>query len=192
MQGKQISLQISSGFFLMLSASLLILPLRLVGGWLIAASVHELAHIIALKDHVIRLNILPLGAKIETMPITLKQELIAALAGPFASLLLITLYRVFPSVAICGLVQFLYNMIPVYPMDGGRALRCIIIRLCGISQANNIMGLMRVLILLLLLSFSCYATIVFKTALPALASIVLIIRSAKGKIPCKYRVRGVQ
>lgn len=192
MQGKQISLQISSGFFLMLSASLLILPLRLVGGWLIAASVHELAHIIALKDHVIRLNILPLGAKIETMPITLKQELIAALAGPFSSLLLITSYRVFPSVAICGLVQFLYNMIPVYPMDGGRALRCIIIRLCGISQANNIMRLMRVLILLLLLSFSCYVTVFFKTALPALASIILIIRSAKGKIPCKYRVRGVQ
>ena len=192
MQGKQISLQISSGFFLMLSASLLILPLRLVGGWLIAAFVHELAHIIALKDHVIRLSILPLGAKIETMPITLKQELIAALAGPFSSLLLITSYRVFPSVAICGLVQFLYNTIPVYPMDGGRALRCVITRLCGITRANNIMRLICVFTLLLILLFSIYASILFKTMIPVAISFILIIRSAKGKIPCKYRVRGVQ
>ena len=192
MQGKQVNLQISGGFFLMLSAALLILPLRFVAGWLIAASVHELAHILVIKDHVIGMKILPLGAKIETMPIAPEQELLAALAGPLASLLLIISYRVFPSVAICGLIQFLYNMIPVYPMDGGRVIRCIIIRLCGISQANNIMHVVRVLILLLLLLFSCYTTIVFKTALPALVSIILIVRSAKGKIPCKYRVRGVQ
>lgn len=61
----------------------------------------------------------------ETLPMSTGRELIAVLAGPAASLLLLSLVRVFPRVAICGLIQGIYNLLPIYPLDGGKALRCL-------------------------------------------------------------------
>ena len=54
------------------------------------------------------------------------RELICILAGPAASLLLLCLARIFPRVAICGLIQGCYNLLPIAPLDGGRALHCLL------------------------------------------------------------------
>lgn len=192
MLGNKINIDISAGFFLTVSAALLILPLRFVTAWLVAASIHELAHILVLKDQVTGLQILPAGARIQTVPLTPRQEFKAALAGPGASLLLIGLLRIFPALGVCGFVHFFINMIPVFPMDGGRVIYCLCRKFWGINAAKCIMKLMYLLTIAVLILFCCYTVIIYKSIMPVVLCCVILIKITKGKIPCKYGVMRVQ
>lgn len=54
------------------------------------------------------------------------KEALCALAGPVGSFSVVLLAEYFPEAALFGLVQGLYNLLPVYPLDGGRILRCLL------------------------------------------------------------------
>ena len=118
---------VAAGAWIALALGLLVLPLR----WLIAAFAaaffHELCHWSAVRlcggsmaDFHMGIG----GAQMEVAGLSRGQELFCALAGPLGGLLLLFFAKWFPAVAVCGVFQSAYNLLPVYPMDGGRALRC--------------------------------------------------------------------
>ena len=122
-------LNLSSGFCLLWAACLLLLPLRWTMGALLAALIHECAHYAAiylLGGQVYSINLGGSGALMETAPLTHGRETICALAGPLGSFSLLILSEYFPEAAVCGLIQGAYNLIPVYPLDGGRVMRCLL------------------------------------------------------------------
>lgn len=122
-------LSVTPGAWVLAAVMLLILPLN----WLLAAAgaafFHELCHYCALRlcgVPVFQVQISGSGAKMDAAPMTLRQEFFCALAGPLGGLALLLFLGRMPRVAICAGAQSLFNLLPVYPLDGGRALGCII------------------------------------------------------------------
>ena len=121
------SFRVTGGSCIFASLLLLVLPLQWVVAAAVAAGVHELCHGCAICLCGGRIHSLTLGsngAAMDIEPLSVGRELICALAGPIGGLCLLLLARWIPRVALCAAVQSLYNLLPVYPLDGGRALRC--------------------------------------------------------------------
>lgn len=176
-----------SAFFL-IAALILMLPLDWLAAAILAAIVHELGHlaaIYALGSRPERISIGGAGAKIRTGPLEGKTEFFSTAAGPAASFLLLSVCRFFPKLALCGLVQGMFNLIPVYPMDGGRLLCCLLRRLCP-RQAERIFQFVQYLILCGMLALLWMAAIRRKDGFPPLlVCITVLSRLLLAKIPCK-------
>lgn len=122
-----VDIETEGGFWLVLAGMLLLFPAQITAGFLLAAAVHECGHILAIRrtgGRVRRLVLRGAGASLETDPMEPGQELLCALAGPAAGALTVAAWRGFPELALAGLVQTVFNLLPVYPLDGGRALAC--------------------------------------------------------------------
>ena len=176
-----------SAFFL-LEALILLLPLDWLFAVFLASAVHEAGHLAAIYASGGRADSVTIGlrgAEIHTVFPGKRKELFCAAAGPAASLLLISLYRFYPKLAVCAAVQGLFNLIPVYPMDGGRMLCCFLQWLCP-RQADRICRIVEGLIVFAVFVLSLRLLIVRKDGvLPVLVCVTALTKLLFGKIPCK-------
>ena len=121
--------RVEGGVWIVLGLAVLLLPLRVLLGIFLAAAVHELGHLAAmyfLGVPILGINLHPGGARIEAGPMEPGEEIICALAGPVAGALVIFAWKWFPELAVAGLVQTVFNLIPIYPLDGGRVVRLVL------------------------------------------------------------------
>lgn len=171
--GKRI--EITPGFCILWSLLLLTLPLGLILSAAGAALFHELCHWIAIRllgGQVRGLTVRAGGMVMETTPMSPGQELICALAGPAGSLLLVLLYKDVPLLSLCALVQGCFNLLPLYPLDGGRAVRCVL----DMMGRGHWMGVIEMGTLALLLIL----------AIPmGIGPVLVWTMLAARKIPCK-------
>lgn len=117
------------------------------GGWLMvtalfaSVALHEFGHALAARRYGVRTReivLSPLGgvARLDRIPARPMHEFVIAVAGPLVSvalaLLLFTTAAIVPDVRFAPLLQiigylnaalFIFNLIPCFPMDGGRILR---------------------------------------------------------------------
>ena len=138
---KRSKTEITAGAYLFAAVCVLMLPLNWLIGWLIAVSFHEAGHLAVLRCFSVPVNeirIGPLGAKISAGHMTLSQEILCAGAGPVCSFLLLLLRRYLPVTALIGLIQGAFNLIPIYPLDGGRMVRSGILLLQEIIETRKI------------------------------------------------------
>lgn len=77
---------------------------------------------ILLGGKIRRITVAPFGAVIEAEGIEGFRSLLSSLAGPLGSFGLAMAIHRFPLLGLCALVQGGFNLLPVYPLDGGRAL----------------------------------------------------------------------
>lgn len=114
---------------------------------LVALMVHEMAHALVAKKlglHVLDITIWPLGgaARMQGLTGRSKQEALVAAAGPLANMVLGGLCLLFPGpvatdAAWINLVLGLGNLIPAFPLDGGRILRAWLARRSPLVDATH-------------------------------------------------------
>jgi stage IV sporulation protein FB len=190
------SVGVSGAAFLYLALLILLLPLRWVTAAIFAASVHECCHILAVRlcgGRITAFRIGQGGAVLETGALSTGHELICALAGPAGSLLLLAAAQVWPRLALCAFVQGVFNLMPVYPLDGGRVLRCAAIFLLGQARGRKVAacieGCFRILLFLFVI-FLCFHYSL--GPLPLLVCMIPLCRAIRRKTPCKERPLAVQ
>ena len=129
---------------------------------LFALLLHELAHWISARNlgyAVSGIKLYPFGAVMDLVPVSAdqKQEWIAALAGPLASFVTASAVKMVCAIAqiesewietfqYINLVISVVNMLPAYPLDGGRIARNVLLTTCRKKTADRISVILTVTI----------------------------------------------
>jgi Zn-dependent protease len=114
---------------------------------------HELGHSLAARRYGIGtrdITLYPIGgvARLERMPSRPAEELVVAVAGPAVNVVIAVLLFPFTflegSIALlltsmmwANIILVLFNMLPAFPMDGGRVLRAFLAMRHGSVKATN-------------------------------------------------------
>lgn len=187
---------ISASLLLVIAAAILIVPIQWIAAWLLALAIHEFCHYVALKlcgASVSRVCLGGNGIVMETQQLSYGKEAICAYAGPLGALLILLFARYVPRTSICTIVLSAYNLLPIFPLDGGRGLGCALKALVHENTALCIMRYVENAVLALIVVLMCYAVWRLNLGiLPALVTIILLCRSKRIKFPCKKRRLGLQ
>lgn len=126
---------------------------------------HELAHIITsliLKVDVEIIELAPFGVHATYLQkISNLKEFVISLAGPIMSMLLAILYgnRLYMMI---NMIIVILNLLPIYPLDGGKILRCILKVFLKENQAINLSKYITNILLIILAFASVFLCLKFK------------------------------
>ena len=135
-------LELRPGFVALACLAFYLCPGHVFWAWALLCLLHEMGHLAALAVcgvRVERIRLGALGAVIETGPGSNLAEAVCALAGPAANLFAFrALRRIEPGAALLSLTLGVCNLLPVCPLDGGRALRAICGRYLPLDAVNAV------------------------------------------------------
>ena len=164
------------------AAFLLLFPLQWVLACLLAATVHEAFHCLALRvcrREIYEIRVGINGAVIQASLGTGCQIVFCLIAGPFGGLLLLAFYSIYPQLAICAFLQTIFNLLPINSLDGGQVLRVLTAMVLPDTVADSVCRVVKVLILLLITICCIMASFLLHTYFFLMIPAVLFLKSVR-------------
>lgn len=159
---------------------------------MIFALIHELAHLICgiiLGFKPDTLRIMPLGFSIEfetqiedynkkilKSNIISVKKIIIALAGPLVNLLIVIfglIFNINNNIIYSNFLILIFNLIPIYPLDGGRILKNILKIFCGNRNSNKYMNIITNVLFVVLTMISSILVLIYKNI--SILAIIIIL-----------------
>lgn len=179
-----------------LSVMLLLVPISWMIAWITATLIHELFHclgVLICGNRILHVYVGVNGARIETDESEPWKELISLLAGPLGALIVLIFACQLPRVAICVLVQSVYNLLPLAELDGGQILLRLSALITSPQKAETICDIGRMVTCALVLFIGIYGTLWLHLGLfPLIMTAVFILRHGTIKKSCKRGAYAVQ
>ena len=172
------SIKINLNVFLFVPLFILTNQIELYALVMLFALIHELGHLLCgviLDFEVENFEIMPLGFSVEFKPnvkdynkkimksnILTVKKLCINLAGPMANFIIIIvsyLFKLQDIIIFSNLIILIINMIPIYPLDGGRVLKNVLKLLLGNQKAlkcTNTISNVAVIMLTIISSIGIY------------------------------------
>ena len=108
------------------------------------------------------------------------RELLAALAGPLGSAVLSLFAPILPRTASCAAVHCLFNLLPLFPLDGGRVLQNLLALFLPGHNAISVFEMTQHFFRLLLVLVCLLAGLRWGI-LPTAAVLLLLLRQRKAR-----------
>ena len=110
------------------------------------------------------------------------KEFVCILAGPVGGFVMLLFVRWLPRTAVCCLVHSMYNLLPVYPLDGGRALRIVVSTCVPVCVVNRCCAVFERGVKLLVVLMAVWGTLALHWGiLPLLLASAILIKTKTEK-----------
>lgn len=155
--------------------------------FLISVLCHEAGHFFALKLCGVRISGVSFrltGAMICTGPASYGRECLCASAGPAASLLVSGIsLRFLPRFAVLNGLLAVVNLLPLYPLDGGRILRAALASRLSTEQMERVIRLVTYGTCGLLMLLACWLTAAKQAGIwPIFAALLILCRVGEANL----------
>lgn len=180
--------------FLLLILLILFVPLQWLTAWVVAVSVHELGHVSAvllcggkITHFTFRID----GLVLESSVLPRGKQFLCIMAGPLCALTLILFANRFPRTAFCALIQSIYNLLPVYPLDGGKILHLLLEDRCPPQKIQYFQKIFLLIIQAVVWIAAVWCVFYLRLGpTPVLLTVLITIKIRK--TPCKVSPLAVQ
>ncbi len=188
-------LQVQPSFFIGLCLICFLGPVRLLIYVLLAALCHEVSHLAVLRlwrVPVYQFRLGFQGAVLSAGAAPALAEALSVAAGPLTNGLLVWAFaRRAPVFALVNLILCLYNLLPLYPLDGGRLLHLGLVRLLGLAAGERVTRIIAVAVIAAGVFAGVYLTCFRCLGLwPILLAGIFLLRLPN--IPCKIRLQRIK
>lgn len=169
--------------------------------WLMLfALIHEIAHMITgivlkLRPRMLKIEPFGIGIIFEGFKNTEKNKILIALAGPMTNVLIAVLFsfiktRAQTLIINSNILLTIFNLIPIYPLDGGRILKAIIAINSKTGKEDDISNKISNILMILLTAISSILILIYKNIglLLIIAYLWIIVIKENNRYVLKKRI----